>query len=139
MPFWPLWPVWDNNARYISRFKRVSGDLIRLRNQSKLVERSLFAIIDLLQGAKSILWYFIWFVGGWFSYKISIFRKKISFCFITFNFLMLLLLHKTLKGSRNFQGFALIRSVFLFRLLIRNNGIFVLGLGFFFFRQISTF
>ena len=139
MPFWPIWPIWDNNARYNSRFKRVSGDLIRLRNQSKLVERSLFAIIDLLQGAKSILWYLIWFVGGWFSYKVSNSRKKISFCLITFNFLMLLLLHKTLKSSRNFQGFPLIRAVFLFRLLIRNNGIFVLGLGFFFFRQISTF
>ena len=43
------------NARYISRYKRVSGELIRFRNRSKLVERSLFAIIDLLQGAKSIL------------------------------------------------------------------------------------
>ena len=38
-------------------------------------------------------------------------KKKISFYFITFNFLMLLLLHKTLKGSRNIQGFALIRAV----------------------------
>ena len=41
------------------------------------------------------------------------FKKKIffSFYFITFNFLMLLLLHKPLKGSRNIQGFALIRAV----------------------------
>ena len=38
--------------------------------------------------------------------------KKNSFYFNTFNFLMLLLLHKTLKGSRNIQGFALIRAVF---------------------------
>ena len=42
----------------------VSGDLIHLRNRSKLVERSLFAIIDLLQGAKYILLLSIWRVGG---------------------------------------------------------------------------
>ena len=42
----------------------MSGDLFRLRNCSKLVERSLFAIIDLLQGAKSILLYLIGRVGG---------------------------------------------------------------------------
>ena len=41
-----------------------SGNLIRLINCSKLVERSLFAIIDLLQGTKSIFLYFIWRVGG---------------------------------------------------------------------------
>ena len=40
------------------------NDLIRLRNRSKLVERSLFAIIDLLQGAKFFVLYFIWRVGG---------------------------------------------------------------------------
>ena len=33
------------NERYISRYQRERGDLIRLRNGSKLVERSLFAII----------------------------------------------------------------------------------------------
>ena len=38
-------------------------------------------------------------------------KKKFSFYFITINFLMLLLHHKTLKGSRNIQGFALIRAV----------------------------
>ena len=37
----------------------VSGDLIRLRNWSKLVEGSLFAIIDLLIGAKSTTLYLI--------------------------------------------------------------------------------
>ena len=51
------------NARYNSRYQRVSGDLIRLRNCFKLIERSSFAIIDLLQGTKSILLYFIWRVG----------------------------------------------------------------------------
>ena len=43
---------------------KVSGELIRLRNCSKFVERSLFAIIDLLQGTKTILLYFIWRVEG---------------------------------------------------------------------------
>ena len=43
------------NARYVSRYYRVSGELIRLRNRSKLVERSLFVIIGLLQGANYIL------------------------------------------------------------------------------------
>ena len=37
---------------------------MRLRNRSKLVEKSLFVMIDLLQGAKFILLYFIWRVGG---------------------------------------------------------------------------
>ena len=32
----------------------MSGDLIRLRNRSKLVERNLKALVDLLQEAKSI-------------------------------------------------------------------------------------
>ena len=37
---------------------------MRLRNRSNLVERSLLAIIDLLQGAKFIFLDFIWRVGG---------------------------------------------------------------------------
>ena len=41
-------------------------------------------------------------------------KKKIQFFFNTFNFQMLLLLHKTLKGSREIQGFDLIRAVLLF-------------------------
>ena len=52
-----------DSARYISRYQRVSGDLIRLRNRSKLVEGSLFAIIDLLLGAKFITLFYIWRVG----------------------------------------------------------------------------
>ena len=51
-------------ARYISRYLRVSGDLIRLRNSSKLVQKSLYAIIGIIIGAKSIFLYFIWRVGG---------------------------------------------------------------------------
>ena len=76
------------------------GDLIRLRNRSKLVERSLFAIIDL---AKSILFYFIWRVGG--GLKKFKFKKKIFlFYFNTINFIMLLLLHKTLKRQSEDSG-----------------------------------
>ena len=48
-----------------------------------------------------------------FIKNFQILEKKISFCFITIIFLMLLLHHKTLKGSRNLQGFALIRAVLL--------------------------
>ena len=57
-------------------------DLIRLRNRSKLIQGSLYAIIDLLQGAKSILLYFIWRVGGIiFKKKIQILEKKIFILF----------------------------------------------------------
>ena len=52
------------------------GDLTRLRNRSKSVERSLFAIIDLLQAAKSIVLYFLWRVGDDFHQKIFKFQKK---------------------------------------------------------------
>ena len=48
----------------LTNLGQLTRDLIRLRNRSKLVERSLFAIIDLLQGTKSILLYFLWRVGG---------------------------------------------------------------------------
>ena len=58
--------------------------MIRLRNRSKLVERSLFAINGLLQGAKSILLYFIWRVGDDFQKKIQILE---IFFFILFYFI----------------------------------------------------
>ena len=45
-------------------------DLIRLRNRSKLVDGSLFALIDLLPGAKYITLYFIWRVGDDFNKKV---------------------------------------------------------------------
>ena len=48
------------NARYISRYKRVSGDLIRLRSRSKLVKGNLFGIIDVLLGAKFAILYLTW-------------------------------------------------------------------------------
>ena len=62
--------------RYILRYYCISGDWIRLRNCSKLVEKNTSVISDLLQGAKFILLYFIWRMGGWLSKTISIFRKK---------------------------------------------------------------
>ena len=49
--------------------------------------------------------------GMIFIKKVQILENKFFNFFDTFNFLMLLLLHKTLKGSRNIQGFALVRAV----------------------------
>ena len=54
------------------RNQRVSGDLIRLRNRSKLVEGNLFAIIDLLTRAKFITLHFAWRVGDDFYEKFQI-------------------------------------------------------------------
>ena len=42
-----------------------------------MVERNLFAIIRLLQEAKSILLYFIWRVGDDFHKKFQFLEKKI--------------------------------------------------------------
>ena len=53
--------------------------------------------------------------GDGFHKNIQI--KKNSFYFLTFIFLIILLLHKTLKGSRNIQGSALVRAV-MFKLKI---------------------
>ena len=93
------------NARYNSRYQRVSGDLIRLINHSKLVERGLFVIIDLLQGTKSIFLYLIWRVGWWFSQKISNFGKiKFSLYFISFNFLCYYCWSKNLKRQSEPSG-----------------------------------
>ena len=79
----------------------MSGDLIRLINCSKLVERNLFAIIGLLQGTKSL--YGVWGYG--FHKKFQILEKKYSFFFISFNCLMfLLLLHKLSKAVGTFRA-----------------------------------
>ena len=52
--------------------------------------------------------------GGMSFTKNQILEKKIFISFfLTFNFLMILLLHKNLKDSRNIQGLALIRVVLL--------------------------
>ena len=53
--------------------------------------------------------YGVW--GYDFHKKFQILEKKFHFILLHLIFLMLLLLHKTLKGSRNIQGFALIRAV----------------------------
>ena len=45
---------------------------MRVRNRSKLVEIGLFAVIDLIQGARFILLYFIWRVGADFHKKFKI-------------------------------------------------------------------
>ena len=67
------------NTRYISLYQRVSGELIPLRSRSKLVEKSLFARIGLLQGAKTILLYFIWPVGRRFLKKSSFILLRLIF------------------------------------------------------------
>ena len=53
--------------------------IIRLKNHSKLVEGSLFAIIDLLLGAKFINLYFIGRAGGYHFHKKSQIEKKNHF------------------------------------------------------------
>ena len=97
----------------------MSGDLIRPRNRSKLVKRSLCATIGLLQGAKYILLYFVWRVGDDFHKNFKV-LEKIYFLmlFYFFEFLNVITAPETLKGSQNIQGFALIRAVLLFRLRI---------------------
>ena len=83
----------------------MSGDLIRLISRSKLVERSLFAIIDLLQGTKSIFLYFILRMGDDFHKKlISNLRKKNSFHFISFNFLCYYCCSINLKRQSEHSG-----------------------------------
>ena len=89
------------NARYISLYQRVSGMLIPLRNRSKLVERSLFSTIDLLQGAKSI---FCTLNGVWgddFHKKFQILEFFSSIRFNEFNFLMLSLSVNPKKQSEH--------------------------------------
>ena len=61
--------------------------LFRLINRSKLVERSLFALIDLLQETKSIFLYFIWRVGDDFHKKFQILEEKIYFILFRLIFL----------------------------------------------------
>ena len=101
-----------NNARYNSRYLRVSGELIHLRNRFKLVKRSLFAIIGLLQGAKFILLDFIWRVGDGFSKKKNSNFRKLVF-FILFYLIEFLNVITAPKSSQNIQGRALIRRVLL--------------------------
>ena len=83
------------NARYNSQYQRVSGDLIRLRNCSKLVEGSLFAIIDLLLAMKFVLMYIIGRVGDGFLKKYQ--PRKHTFS-ITYNLFLSTQLHKHQKA-----------------------------------------
>ena len=55
----------------------MSGDSIGLRYRSKSVEGSLFAIVVVFLGGKSISLYFLWRVGDDFHKKSQIFLKKI--------------------------------------------------------------
>ena len=71
------------NDQYVSRYERVSGDLIPLRNRSKLVKENLFAITDLLLGAKFITLYFIWRVGDDFRKNLNL--KKFFFLHLIFH------------------------------------------------------
>ena len=73
------------NARYISRYERVSEDLIRLRNNSKLVKISLFAMIDLLQGVKFIL-FNVWEDNCYKKSQILEKKNLNFFCYIKFFF-----------------------------------------------------
>ena len=84
--------AWDNLGQYISRYYRVSGDLIGFRNSSKLVQGSLFAIIDLLLRA-NLSFSTLYGVRGMIFTKKIISEKKIVFFFNSFNFFMLSLLH----------------------------------------------
>ena len=63
----------------LTNLGQLTRNLIRRINRFKLVERSLFAIIDLLQGAKSNFLYFIWRVGGWFKKNQILEEKKFHF------------------------------------------------------------
>ena len=74
-----------------------------------MVERSLFAIIDLLQGANFMLLYFIWRVGDDFLTKPQVLENNFVY-FITSNCFNVITAPETLKGKRKIQGFALIRA-----------------------------
>ena len=66
------------------QFGTINGRyIIRPRNCSKLVQRSLFPIIDLLIGAKSITSFFIWRVGGGGDFHKNLkLKNKLSFYYI---------------------------------------------------------
>ena len=149
-----------------------------------MVDRSLFAIIDVLQGTKTIFLYLICVWEDDFHKKFQILEKKFSFYFISHNvFMLLLLLRKPSKQSEHLglhpdtSSLVLDLLATLINLLIgeiqieanclslsnfelnetkpsrnqmkacaccsdfryKSNGIFVLVVSFFLFRQISTF
>ena len=79
----------------------------------KLVEGRLFVIIYLLLGAKAITFHFIKRLGCNFLQKCQI---KKSFFLSYILFFHDITAPKTLKGSRNIQGLALIRALLSFNL-----------------------
>ena len=91
-----------------------------------MVEGSLFNIIDLLLGAKTINLNFIWCEGCYKKSQIT--KKNLFLIFLIFLF-RVITAPWTLRGSWSNQGFVLIRAVLLFR-LSKKNGIFVLGVVF---------
>ena len=97
------------NARYIFWLLPHKQRFDPRINRSKFVEGRLFALIDLLLGAKSIFFYFIWRMVVRIFTNFLKFEKKIvlfsDISFVHFN---------TALGSRNIQGFALIRAVLFF-------------------------
>ena len=82
----------------------MSGDSIRLRNRSKIVERSLFAIIELLQGTKFIFCtlYGVW--GNDFPNKFQILEKKFTFILFHLIFLCYYCCSKNLKRQSELSG-----------------------------------
>ena len=98
---------WTINAWYISRYQRVSANLIRPRNRSKLVQGSLYALIFRFF-KKSITLYLIWRVEGFLYKKAQFLLISILFCYIYFFHVFTAV---ELKSSRKIQGFALIRAV----------------------------
>ena len=103
------------------QFSKSYGDLkvailAILANLGQLT-RDIFRAINIRRNLFYCKLYGVW--GDDFQRKFQILEKeKCSFHFITFNFLNVFTAPKTLKGSRNYQDFALIRAV-LFKLCPR--------------------
>ena len=67
--------------KYFAQLTR-KRDLIRLRNRSKLVQGSLYAIMVLLIGAKPITLSLIWHVGFFFLKNLKFRKAKVLFYYI---------------------------------------------------------
>ena len=75
-----------------------------------MVQESLYAIIDIILGAKFLFLYGVW--GDDFHKNFQILEKKMYFILLYLVFFVITA-HETSKGSRNIRGFALIRAVLL--------------------------
>ena len=71
-----------NLGQLTSNILRTINASTLLRNRAKLVEGSLFALIDLLTGAKFITLYFKWRAGDEFTKNLSFFLKKKFYLFL---------------------------------------------------------